>query len=101
MFGSEHDIMKENLFTLIWNSQDSIWILNINDYEILPTLQPTFMWYSKESIINKDTVRVYACDITNGLSITTCNESNKNFIWTINSDKNGFFSFTPLEPLKK
>lgn len=87
-------------FTLIWNSQDSIWILNINDYEILPTLQPTFMWYSKESIINKDTVRVYACDITNGLSITTCNESNKIFIWTINSDKNGFFSFTPLEPLK-
>lgn len=93
-------VERKSFEVKLW-TKEKIWILNIKDWEIIPTLKPTFVWYSKENIINNDTIRVFACDITwSSLDIKPCLIENRKLIWTTNASSNWLFEFTPLDALK-
>lgn len=93
-------LKERKAFKVVKPKNNIISIINIKDFDIVPTKIPTFVWYSKENIINNDTIRVYACDITWSTWLKPCEEENRKFVWTANASANGFFNFTPLEPLE-
>ena len=91
---------ERKAFTVLSTNTESINILNINDFETLPTLRPIFIGNSEETTVNNSTIRVYACDITDTIwAVKPCLMNNRVFLWTTSADSNWLFVFSPLSEL--